>query len=400
MKIAVIAETRRADDQRAAITPSSVKTIKSKWPSIEIYIQKSDSRIYKEYEYLEVGAGISGKIDECDILIGVKEVAENALINGKTYLIFAHVAKKQEHNLSFLKAMIMKKITLIDYEYITNADGIRLVAFGFWAGVVGAYYMLLGVQKKFSNIDLPHPSRFYDQNQLFEMVREIHFPPLRIIITGDGRVAGGAAKVLAQCGIKQVNAEQFLNSTFNEAVFCVLPFQDYVEPKKGSGKNYNDFFSNPSAFKSSFLPYARVADVYIPCHFWHPESPVFFTRSDMASKEFRIRFIADISCDIPGPIPSTIRASNHATPFYDIERATALERPAFSDSDNITVMAVDNLPTAMPRDASEYFAETLIEHVIPAFIDGDRNGVLERATILKDGNLTKNFSYLRDWVNL
>ena len=398
MKIGILKETRRWKDQRAAITPASAKAILSKYKQVDIVVQPSEIRIFKDKEYVEAGVKVQEDLSGCDILIGVKEVAEEALIEGKTYLMFAHVAKMQEHNQGFFREMSKKKLTLIDYEYFTDENGIRLVAFGHWAGIVGAYYGIMGVMKKFTNTEIPHPSSFYDVDEMLKFLKSFKIPPLKIVITGDGRVGQGAALVLRGHGIKEVTNDAFLNDKFNEAVFCMLPFEAYVKPKLGSAAKTEDFFKLPEEFESTFNSFTKAADVYIPCHFWDPKSPVFFREGDMLAEGFQIKVVADVSCDVPGPIPTTIRTSEHESPFYDLNPHTMEEEKPFSGIDNILVTAVDNLPTALPINASNTFAEALLEHVIPAFFDGDANGVLERATILKNGKLTKRYMYLKGFL--
>jgi len=399
MKMGILRETRRWKDKRAAVTPATAAKIIKKWPGTEVYVQPSETRAFTEQEYEKAGAVVKKDLTECDILMGVKEVTEEALIEGKTYLMFAHVAKKQQHNRFFFRTMAEKKITLIDYEYFTSPDGIRLVAFGHWAGVAGACYAIKGMKKRFQGDDMPGPADFYDAGQLYDALKHISIPPVKTVITGDGRVGQGAAMVLRKAGISEVSPDAFLAKSFSKPVFCILPFQEYVKPKPGSSKTYDDFFSSPADFESTFLRFTQAADVYIPCHFWHPDSPAFFSPEDMASGDFKIRLIADISCDIPGPVPATIRTSEHDHPYYDVDRNTLKELPPFSGRDHITVMAVDNLPAALPRNASESFAADLHTVVFPALHGEDTGEVVERATILKKGKLTPRFAYLNDFLS-
>jgi saccharopine dehydrogenase (NAD+, L-lysine forming) len=398
MKIGILRETRRWKDKRVAVTPLTAKKIISRWPGTEIYVQPSEIRAFSEKEYKEAGAVVKEDLSECNLLMGVKEVAEETLLEGKTYIMFAHVAKKQPHNRSFFRAMAEKKITLIDYEYFTGDDGFRLVAFGHWAGVAGACYAIKGMKKKFQEKDMPGPAAFYDAGELFDFLKHISIPPVKTVITGDGRVGQGTAMVLRQAGITEVSPDDFLSKHFRNPVFCILPFQDYVRPKPGSAKTYDDFFASPADFESTFLRFTRAADVYIPCHFWHPDSPVFFSAEDMASPDFTIRLIADISCDIPGPVAATLRTSEHDHPFYDVNRNTLQELPPFSGKDTITVVAVDNLPAALPRNASESFAEDLYAKIFPALQSIKPGETIERATILKKGTLTPRFAYLKDFL--
>jgi len=397
-KIGILRETRRYDDQRAAITPASAEKIMARWPGLKIFAQPSETRIFKDEEYRASGVTIQENLENCDLLVGVKEVSDEALIPGKTYLMFAHVAKQQAHNRQLLKTLSEKKITLLDYEYFTDENGIRLVAFGHWAGIAGAYYAIRGMMKKFAGKQIQPPSGFYNAATLFDSLRHIKIPEVKVVLTGDGRVGQGAASVLEAAGFKKAGSDDFLGNKNQAPVFCMLPFQDYVRPKVGSGLTANDFFSFPEHFESTFKPYTKVADVYLACHFWDPRSPAFFTKEEVKSPDFKISFVADISCDVPGPVASTIRTSTHSNPFYDVNRETLEEQEAFSDSGNITVMAVDNLPAALPADASETFAEALFGHVFPALIPGIKNGITERATILEKGRLTPRFSYLEDFL--
>ncbi len=398
MKIGILRETRRWKDRRAAITPQVAKTIMDTWPEVKIVAQPSEVRIFQEQEYIAAGVEMVEDLSDCDLLIGVKEVSEEAFIPGKTYFMFAHVVKEQEHNRSFFKDMAVKKITLLDYEYFTGKNGLRLVAFGHWAGVVGAYYAIMAIMKSYLNTDIPHPTSFYDVDEMVNFLKAFKIPPVKLVITGDGRVGQGAAFILREHGIKEVAKEVFLNETFTEPVFCMLPFTDYVKPKPASQVLLEEFFTHPSEFESTFEAFTKAAHVYLPCHYWDPNSPVFFTKEDMQKEDFHIKIVADISCDVPGPVPATIRTSTHEEPFYDLNPNEMKEETAFSGLDNILVTAVDNLPTALPINASNTFAEALLKHVIPAFFNGDAQGVLHRATILQDGKLTEKYSYLEGFL--
>lgn len=398
MKIGILRETRRWNDRRAAITPTTAKNILHRWPEVEIFAQPSEVRVFKEEEYIAAGVRIVEDLSDCDLLLGVKEVSEETLIQGKSYIMFAHVAKKQGHNQLFFQDMARKKITLMDYEYFTQPNGVRVVAFGHWAGVVGAYYGILGIMKKYKKIDIPHPSTFYDAAELYQYLETFKIPSLKIVLTGDGRVGQGAADVLKMHSVRQVSPKEFLENEFNEAVFCMLPFTDYVKPKNIKIADYNEFFTKPSEFVSTFKSYTQKADVYIPCHFWNPASPVFFSKEDIVQPDFKIKLISDVSCDVPGPVATTIRSSTHDEPFYDVNRYTLKEEKAFSNNDNITVMAVDNLPTALPLNASEAFANDLLENVFPSLLGEDNDRIIERATILKDGLLTDRYLYLKDFL--
>ena len=118
----------------------------------------------------------------------------------------------------------------------------------------------------------------------------------------------------------------------------------------------------------------------------------------MLRQDFRIRVIADISCDLNGPIPSTLRISTIEEPFYDFDPFESCEKPAFSDERNITVMAVDNLPNELPREASNSFGRVLIEKIFPNLVYGDEDEMIKRATITENGKLSPRYRYLNEFV--
>ncbi len=402
VKIGLLKETKTPPDWRAALTPNTARKLLDMFPEVEVYIQPSSIRGFKDEEYAAQGLPLKEDLSDCDILLGVKEVKIDTLIPNKTYMFFAHVAKKQEHNKALLKAILDKGITLIDYEYLTDQNGRRLVAFGYWAGVVGAYNGMRAWGKRFKEFDLPAAHTFKSKNEMYDFVRaNVHFTkPLKIVITGGGRVAHGAMETLRTLGIKEVIPEEFLINQYDYPVFTRLDPCHYVRHKEGREFELKYFFSHPQEFESTFLPYTFVADMYIAAHFWDPRSPKFFTADDTRNPRFNIKVVADISCDVDdGPVGTTLRASTIADPFYDFNPETGKEEPAFSNDRNITVMAVDNLPGELPRDSSEAFSSVLVEKVFPYLLGTDSDGVIHRATIVKDGKLTERYKYLEDWVN-
>ncbi len=401
IKIGLLKETKTPPDRRTALTPNTAAELVKRFPEIEVYVQSSDLRAFSDDEYREKGLPVVDDISHCDVLVGVKEVKIETLIPEKIYFFFAHIAKKQEHNKALAKALLEKKITMIDYEYLTDENGRRIVAFGYWAGVVGAYNGMRAWGLRFGEFDLPPAHTLHDKKEMFETISKVQIKnPFKIVITGGGRVASGVTEVLKAFKIKEVEPEAFLTEDFDYPVFTRLDPCHYVRHKEGKEFDLFYFFKHPEEFVSTFKYYTRVADMYIAAHFWDPKSPKFYTAEDTKSPAFKIKVVADISCDVDdGPIGSTLRASTIAEPFYDFNPQTGKEEPAFSNPGNITVMAVDNLPGELPRDSSEDFSRGLIEKVFPYLVKGDEKGILAGATIMKDGKLTEKFAYLQDWIN-
>jgi hypothetical protein len=329
--------------------------------------------------------------------MGVKEVANKALIEGKTYVMFAHVAKEQSYNQEFFCLMAKKKITLIDYEYLTDKNKNRVVSFGFWAGIVGAYYAFVAIARRFRNQKLPGPEQCRDLDDLHQQLKHVNVPAVKIVVTGGGRVASGALEIILKMGIKEVLPKDFLEKEHAHPVFTRLDPSDYVKREDGPFE-YAHFLQYPGKYEPAFFPYAKAADVLIACHFWNQGSPVFFTPEQLRSPDFSISVIADISCDVPGPIPTTIRTSSIESPFYDVDPQTLEEKAPFSSPKQVTVMGVDNLPAALPLDASRNFARDLYYEVFPSLFGDDHAGIIERATILKNGELTPRFNYLKQFL--
>ncbi len=396
MHIGILKETKVPVDRRTPLTPQAAVELLKQYPEFNITAQSSDIRCYSDDEYTGSGIPVKNDMSDCDLLVGVKEVAISTLIPGKTYMFFSHTAKKQPHNRKLLQEVVRNKITLIDYEYLTGNDNVRLVAFGRWAGIVGAYNGLRAFGIRNGLFDLKPAHKCHEMTGMLEELKKVKLPPVKILITGGGRVAQGALETLAPLGYKRVNPAGFLEKNFNEPVICQLEPWDYVRRTDGEDFDLQHFFYYPEEYESVFYPYSTVTDLFIPCHYWDPKSPVFLRREDYLRPDFRISVIADVSCDVGGPVASTIRASTIDKPFYGYDPARGVEADPF-DNNNVTVMAVDNLPGELPRDASREFSERLAESVFPAFLN-DRDGIIERATIVREGGLTRNFSYLEDYL--
>jgi len=400
VKVGLIRETKIPPDRRVPLTPSQVVELKEKYPEVEFFVQPSDIRCYTDDEYKYLKIPMREDLSNCDILMGVKEVDKRVFIPGKTYLFFAHVAKKQEHNLEMLREILKRNVKVIDYEYLTTDKGQRVVAFGRWAGIVGAYNALRARGIKTNRFKLKPAYQCHDLDEMWAGLRLIQLKPgLKILVTGEGRVANGAMETLSNCSnLQKVSPEDFLTKEYDIPVVCQVGPQHYVKHHDGRPFDFNTFVQHPEDFRSDFLKYTKVTDVLITGHFWDPRSPVFFTKEDVEKPDFRISVIGDISCDIDGPIPTTLRATTIADPFYSYNRRKHCEEEAFSNPDNITVMSIDNLPGELPRDASGDFGKQLIDNVLHDLFNGHDSPMIQRATITSGGKLEPQYRYLADWV--
>ncbi len=401
LKVGILRETKNPPDRRVPLTPPQIIALEELYPYVEFFVQPSDYRCYsnEEYEYLNIP--LKEDLHECDILMGVKEVDRRTFIPGKTYMFFAHVAKQQEHNREMFRDMASKGITLVDYEYLTTDKGERVVAFGRWAGIVGAYNALRARGIRTNRFRLKPAYQCRDLDEMWAGLRLIELKPgLKILVTGKGRVANGAMETLSVCNLVQVSPEDFLNREFDVPVVCQIGPENYVRHKENHPFTYRHFYSHPSDYVSSFLPFTEVTDILITGHFWDPRSPVFFTNDDMKRSGFRISVIADISCDINGPVPSTLRATTISDPFYGYNPFLEKEEPAFTRASNVTVMSIDNLPGELPRDASQDFGVQLMGNALHDLFTSKDSQIINKATIIKEGSLTPDFKYLKDYLDV
>lgn len=398
-RIGLLREGKIPADKRVPFTPAQTEEIEQRFPTAKIVCQESPVRCFTEEEYKTLSIEVADKLNDCDILMGIKEVPIESLIENKTYLFFSHTIKKQPHNRKLLQAVLKKNIRLIDYEALKDYQGNRLVAFGRFAGIVGAYNGLWTYGKRFNLFSLRRAFECFDVNDLKLELRKVQLPPLKIILTGSGRVGKGAMETLDSSGIRKVSPVDFLSKVYNEAVYTQLSSADYHERIEEGHFNREEFHKHPERYRSQFLKFTTVADLLLAGAFWNPKAPVLFKREDMLSQDFKIKVIADITCDIDGSLPSTKRASSIPDPIYDYDPYADSVKQPLSGENHVTVMAVDNLPCELPRSASEEFGRDLIDKILKPLLVNDSEGIIKRGTIAENGELTEDFKYLQDYVD-
>ena len=398
-KIGLLREGKVPPDKRVPFTPLQSKEIEQKFPDVRVVCRQSEVRAYRDDEYRDAGIEVTDDLGSCDILMGIKEVPIPELIDGKTYIFFSHTLKKQPYNRRLLQEILNRSITLIDYEALKDRHENRLVAFGRFAGIVGAYNALWTYGKRFDLFAIRRPYLCHDINDLKRELRKISLPPIKIALTGAGRVGKGSMETLDSAGIRKVSTREFLHSNFDEPVYVQLGSADYHRRKDGGEFVRDEFHKFPERYESDFRRFAHVADILIAGAFWNPKAPLLFTKEDMLDPAFRLKVIADITCDINGSIPSTRRPSTIVDPLYDYDPETDSVVPPLTGERNVTVMAIDNLPCELPRSASEEFGRDLIDRILPRLFGEDKENVIKRATIASKGKLTAPFQYLQDYVS-
>ncbi|MNQ05858.1 NAD(P) transhydrogenase subunit alpha [compost metagenome] len=398
MKFGILKERKNPPDRRVVFSPSELAKIKQQYHDCSVKVESSDIRIFTDSEYKDLGIEVTNDVSDCDVLFGVKEVPVADLIPNKAYFFFSHTIKKQPYNRKLLQAILEKNIDLYDHETIVDAHNRRLIGFGKYAGIVGTYNGIRAFGIKFELFKLPKAETLSGKEALISHLKRLVLPPLKFVITGTGKVGNGAKEILDAMKIKEVSVENYLTKTYTQPVYTQLDVLEYNKRKDGKVLDFNDFFQNPQEYVSDFERFTKVSDIYITGHFHANEAPAILTREMLMAKDCKIKVVADVSCDVNGPIACTLRSSTIAEPLYGYLPSEDKEVDVFHPA-AVVVMAVDNLPCELPKDASEGFGEMFIEHVVPAFFNGDKDGILQRAKITEKGKLTPRFSYLQDYVD-
>lgn len=396
IKIGLIKEGKVPADNRVALTPAQCKWIHKNAPHIKIIAQSSADRCFSDREYQSAGVEVKEEVSECDILLGIKEVPVSKLMAGKTYLFFSHTKKKQPHNQPLLRAILDKQIMLIDYECLEHEDGQRIIGFGFFAGVVGAHNGMMAYGERTGLFKL---DRVYKQRSFRELIHNyfgLRLPNVKIAVTGSGRVAHGILEVMNLMGIHEVEPDEYLVRRFSYPVYTQLKGADLYEKKDNGKYSREEFHHQPELYRCRFLPYAAQTDILMNGVYWEKNVPRLFAKEDVRNENFIIQTIADITDDADGSVPINVGDQSIEEPVYGIDKNT-LEKTAPYLKNSIDLMAVGNLPNELPRDASRYFGEQLIKHVLEDLV-GNGSDIIERATMVKEGKLTEHFDYLADYA--
>jgi alanine dehydrogenase len=397
MKFGIIKERKNPPDRRVVFSPQEIVNLKAQYPEAQVVVESSDIRIFSDDEYTNLGIDVVADLSDCDVLFGVKEVPVDYLIPNKKYFFFSHTIKLQPYNRKLLQAIIAKNIDLFDHETIVDANNRRLIGFGRYAGIVGAYNAFRAFGLKYELFTLAKAETLKGRDELIARLKRQILPNIKIIITGHGKVGSGIKEILDSMKLKQVTVDDFIQKNFSEPVYCQIDVLDYNKRTDGKVLDNLDFYKNPSDYVSDFERFTKVADMYISGHFHANGAPDILTREMLNAPNCKIKIVADVSCDVNGPIACTLKASTIADPLFGYLPSQHIEVP-YTHPGAIVVMSVDNLPCEIPNDASVGFGEMFMKHVVPAFFDNDQNEILSRAQVTKSGKLTPKFSYLQDYL--
>jgi len=392
--LAILREAR-IDENRTPFSPSQISNLFNEFSNLKIIVQPSERRCFKDEDYLKAGSHITNDLNSADIIFGVKEVDISKLIKDKIYLFFSHTSKVRQYigqtttdkaiiyKKELLKEVIKKNITLIDYENVrdVSGEGYRYLGFGRFAGIIGTYNTLNLYLKLHNKKPLSRAFEINNYEQIKKLINKQNFNKIKILLTGSGRASKGAIEMLEHANIKQVSINDYLNKNYNEAIFSNISAKEHIERK--DGKNF-----------SKVKNYLLDTDMFIACHYWDPSFPKLFSPKNI-NKFKNLKIIGDITCDINGSVPTTIRSTSIEKPYYSIDINSMKEINL--GHKGIAVMAVDNLPSELPQDASEEFGNSVISEILPYLIDKD-DGRINRATTATNGKFCKSFTYLNDFI--
>lgn len=399
IKIGLIREEKNPPDTRVALSPDMCAAIMKNHPQVDILVEPSPNRCFPDAAYEAAGLTVTDNLTACDVLLGIKEVPVEKLMENKTYMFFSHTKKKQPYNQKLMQALINKRIRMIDYECLTHADDQRILGFGFFAGVVGAHNGLMTYGKKWGKFKLKAAHACADMQEMVAQYQQVKLPAIKIAVTGSGKVAAGVLEIMNRFDVEYVEPEDYLTNDFDYPVYTHLKGHTLYVRKDNGSYNRDDFHRYPDHYQCLFRRYLRATDVLMNGVYWQDPIPRLFEKEDVRAADYRMMVISDITCDIDGSVPINLGASTIANPVYGVRRDNLAQAPPYLHTkDIIDVMAVDNLPNELPCDASIYFGQHLEKHVLSELLYNPDSDIIARATICKDGQLTPYYEYLSDYA--
>ena len=428
--VGILRETHNVYERRAPLTPADVKWLVKK--GVKVEVESSRIRIFKDQQYKEAGAKVLDRFKEATLILGIKPPQISNIYKDKIYMLFSHTIKGQTENMPLLVQSIKKRVTLIDYEKITDLHGRRLVYFGRFAGICGLIDSLhyLGKKLEFKGIKNPFntikpANQYASLNQAIQVIAQVNnkiryrgfdsrISPFVIGIAGHGHVSRGVQEILQPLNpieihpkdmLKFVRHQKYMHNKMYKIVFLR---EEKLRSKNGSGFYFEEYLKCPERFESNMDIYLPYLNMLIHTSYWDSRYPRMITKEMInrlsRKKNFRLEFIGDISCDINGSIELTYKTTTQDNPVFTYDP----KGKRFVDGyrqDGLTVLAVDNLPAELPKDSSEHFSSLVRDYVYQIAAHGVKditkhNAIpkeIRQAVIAQSGRLTPEFRYLKRW---
>ena len=398
LTIGLIREGKIPQDNRVALTPAHCKWLHKNFDDIKVVAQQSDSRCYTDVEYERAGVEVREDLGGCNLLLGIKEVPVNMLLEGQRYMFFSHTKKMQPANQELFKAIVDKKITLIDYECLEHDDGTRIIGFGFFAGIVGAHNAMMAYGNRTGAFKLARVGSVNSFQKLVHTYFGLKLPNIKIAVTGTGRVAHGVLEIMNLLGIHEVEPDEYLETEFTYPVYVHLKGANLYAHKETGKYNRTDFHADPQNYNCRFTEYISDTDILINGIYWEKNIPRLFEMEDLKKENFRIQTIADITDDLHGSIPCNLGDGTIADPVYGVNKTSFKKTEPYLPN-SVDIMAVGNLPNELARDASRYFGEQLIKYVLDDIRLGGSK-LISRAIMVDGGKLNEPYLYMKEYAGL
>lgn len=420
-------------ERRVPLTPHDAAALQQQ--GIQVIVQESATRAFTDQEFMEAGISVQEDLSPCPVILGIKEIPEQVFEVGKTYVFFAHVIKGQEYNMPMLKTMLQMGCTLIDYERVVDEQNRRLIFFGWHAGVAGMINTLWslgqrllwqGIANPFSDLQQTHAYRDLAEAKtaLLETRSRIEteglpefVTPLILGIAGYGNVARGVQEMLDLLPVIEIEPNEVATTAAStnysrhhiyKTVFKEWHMVEPIEP--GATFDLQDYYTHPEKYKGVFGQYLPHLNVLVNAIYWTERYPRLVTKAYL--KELygngpvpRLMVIGDVSCDVEGAIECTVKATEPGDPVFVYHPLDGTVRDGHQ-GEGIVVMAVDILPSELPREASIDFSR-ILRPFIPSlarcnfsapFEECALPPELKRAMIVHRGRLTPDYQYLQDFL--
>lgn len=429
-KIGIRYEDKYVMERRVPLVPDHVKELSKE--GFEFEVVKSAKRIYKDDEFEASGATLVDEVTDSSLILGVKEMPIGYFKENNTYIFFSHTIKGQPYNMPLLKDMMDSKINLIEYERIVDEEGRRLIFFGHFAGLAGMInslwslgqrYKEFGIETPFLRIQQTHHYNSLDEaKQVIKSVGDEikadglpeSISPLTIAVTGYGNVSKGAQEILDLLPVVELTPGELLELTTSgiisnhEVYKTVFKEEDLSKPIDKNVKfELQEYYQNPERFEDQFEKYIPHTTVLMNCMYWDDRYPIIVTK-DYLEKLYKdgnlkLTVIGDVTCDPDGSIECTHKGTEIEDPVFVYNPFTRKPEMGFK-GEGILVMAVDILPSELPREASQTFSDALIGFIpeianakfdVP-FEQLDLPYPIKKALILHNGKLTPEYEYLKE----
>lgn len=395
--LGILKETKNRFERRVPLIPEELKQLIAE--GIEVRVERSPNRAFEDHEFEAVGCVMVDDATDCRFIMGVKEVKTSQVKPGQTVMCFSHTIKGQSHNMPLLQHFIDVGASLVDYEVVVDDQGVRQVAFGRYAGLAGAHETLwtLGHRMRELGHDSPlsllkHAVDYKDlrtmADETWEAVEALRregpeaFSPLVVAVSGEGRVSRGALEYLEMVGAIPCTIDEAVklpSESPGDRTLRALHLLDSEIYERANRKQFDfkDYVTNPEVYVSKLAMYLPYCVAYINGSYWDERFPRVLDDSTlrrMYANGTLPEVLGDVACDIDGGIEWTVMATQNDEPTFVYNPKTKGAKVGV-DGDGVAIMSVDNLPTALPRDASVDFSKALIKVIRPFFKANLRDGL-------------------------